>query len=107
MPSKEGSEVKQAKPKRFGRLVFTVAISLGICYLAFLLIQLNAELVRQKAEQQQLQQQLLAVNNENERLSYYSQDENIDTYIEQIARDELDYAKPGERVIYIVPEENG
>ena len=43
------------------------------------------------------------VENENKMLSRYSEEQYKVEYIETIARDKLGYAKPEERIYYIVP----
>lgn len=45
-----------------------------------------------------------AVNEENAQITnYLENDANLKEYIEEIAREKLDYANPDERIYYVVP----
>ena len=62
----------------------------------FAIAQKNEELAKLTA-------QVAEVENENKMLSRYSDEQYKVEYIETIARDKLGYAKPEERIYYIVP----
>lgn len=53
----------------------------------------NKQVTKLQGEVSQLQQ-------ENEELQHFLEDKNHDEYYEKIAREEYNYAKPGERVFY-------
>lgn len=82
-------------------LVPIMAIALGVCLYNFIAIQV--EISQKNSELQQIAAQREVVDAENEMLIRYSKEENKSEYIEEIARDKLGYAKPEERIYYIVP----
>ncbi|HCD70236.1 MAG TPA: septum formation initiator [Ruminococcaceae bacterium] len=51
-----------------------------------------------------LLEQTNSVNEQNAQITnYLENDENLKEYIEDIAREKLDYANPEERIYYVVP----
>lgn len=93
-------EVKTKKNK--GSLLLKIAI---FCFAAFLLMMLVSQFFQISKKQTQLnglkeelrQQQLI---NDELRYDLQSEDTGTDDYAEKVARRELDYVKPGERVFY-------
>ena len=82
-------------------LVPIMAIALGVYLYNFIAVQV--EISQKNSELQQIAAQREVVDAENEMLIRYSKEENKSEYIEEIARDKLGYAKPEERIYYIVP----
>lgn len=101
MPLKLKSEpVSKKKRESF----FTYAVFLLIVgYAAYLLISTQTEISRKQSQYDSLHTQLTELENVNEQLSHYTEEENKAEYMEQIARDKLDYAHPRERIYYIIP----
>jgi cell division protein FtsB len=61
----------------------------------------RAELRRSNEILAALQEQERLVNIDNGQLRRYSDDENLDDYLDRHARDEMGYADPLERVYYV------
>lgn len=90
------------KPKRKSVILFfTLSIILG--FAVFNIVSMQIEIVQKNNELTRINSQLSDINAENEQLEHYLDEENRDEYIEQIARDELDYSYPEERIYYFVP----
>ncbi len=93
-------EVKTKKNK--GSLLLKIAI---VCFAAFLLMMLISQVFQIGKKQtelndlkEQLREQLLI--NDELRYDLEGEDTGTDEYAEKVARRELDYVKPGERVFY-------
>ncbi|MBD5081695.1 MAG: septum formation initiator [Ruminococcaceae bacterium] len=65
---------------------------------------MHEEIRQKEAELELISQQLNDINVQNEQLRHYSSNENRMEYIEQIARDQLDYSHSDETVYYFVPK---
>ncbi len=73
-------------------------------FFVFSLITTNMQIEENKQKYQDLINQTDTVLEENASIErYLTDDANMDEYIEEIARNKLDYANPDERVYYIVP----
>lgn len=93
-------EVKTQKKK--GSVLLVIAV---ICFAAFLLVMLISQFFqigKKQAELNDLKEELRQQQLINEELRYdlQSEDTGTDDYAEKVARRELDYVKPGERVFY-------
>lgn len=79
----------------------------GIIFITFIVYSIISDNVKAREYSQkydELVEQTNAVLEENEQISRYLDDDaNLDEYIEQIAREKLDFANPDERIYYIVP----
>lgn len=62
------------------------------------------EIMQKKAELNEINSSLETILVSNEQLKRYYAEENRKEYIEQIARDQLDYSYPDETVYYFVPK---
>ncbi len=71
----------------------------------FGIITTQIEVSQRNAEFNSLNNEITRVENENKLLSRYLKAEYKVEYIESIARDELGYALPEERVYYIIPKD--
>ena len=95
----------KAKSGKFNKVMLILApllvIALVICVYKFISIQV--EIAQKNEELAKLTAQVAEVENENKMLSSYSDEQYKVEYIETIARDKLGYAKPEERIYYIVP----
>ncbi|MBP1543544.1 MAG: septum formation initiator family protein [Oscillospiraceae bacterium] len=75
-----------------------------IGFIVFSIISTNMKINESKAQYNELVTQTNNVLEENASIErYLGEDANMDQYIEDIARDKLDFATPDERVYYIVP----
>ncbi len=77
-----------------------------ITVLAIVFINIMAmkiEITRKQLELEAINDDLNAINIENEQLKRYCSNENRMDYIEQIARDQLDYSHSDETVYYFIP----
>lgn len=95
----------KAKSGKFNKVMLILApllvIALVICVYNFISIQV--EIAQKNEELAKLTARVAEVENENKMLSRYSDEQYKVEYIETIARDKLGYAKPEERIYYIVP----
>ena len=95
----------KAKSGKFNKVMLILAplliTALVICVYNFITIQV--EISQKKEELAKLTAQVTEVENDNKMLGRYSEDSYKVEYIETIARDKLGYAKPEERIYYIVP----
>ena len=95
----------KAKSGKFNKVMLILAplliTALVICVYNFISIQV--EISQKKEELAKLTAQVTEVVNDNKMLGRYSEDSYKVEYIETIARDKLGYAKPEERIYYIVP----
>lgn len=88
-------EVKKRKIKR--STLLRISLAAFLIYVVVTLIGLQIQINQKQEELETLQQQIMIkeITNENSSADLESGD---DSYIEQIAREKLDYAKPGERI---------
>ena len=95
----------KAKSGKFNKVMLILAplliTALVICVYNFISIQV--EISQKREELAKLTAQVTEVENDNKMLGRYSEDSYKVEYIETIARDKLGYAKPEERIYYIVP----
>ncbi len=68
------------------------------------LVSMQFEIAKKKSELNEINNSLEAVLVSNEQLKRYYAEENRKEYIEQIARDQLDYSYSDETVYYFVPK---
>ncbi len=102
MPENQKLKLKLKKSnKLFIVLVPVFVIALCVCLYNFVAVQV--EISQKNNELENIAAQRDEVENENEMLIRYSKEEYKVDYIENIARDKLGYARPEERVYYIVP----
>lgn len=97
-------KIEEIKPKKKRLtkkyLLLYVAVFGFAVYAAFTIINQNIEISNKKAQLEQLNKQIEVIDIQNDYLSdvkNYTGDE-LDEYIEIIARKDLDYIKNGERV---------
>lgn len=69
-------------------------------YFVVSLVAMNRQIKATKDEIAEIHHQCEVQNAENEKLRSYIESGDIDGYVEEIARDDLGYVKPGERVYY-------
>ncbi|MBO5266782.1 MAG: septum formation initiator family protein [Ruminiclostridium sp.] len=72
-------------------------------YAVVVFVSTQVEIAQKTAEYEELSSKLVQVKTENEQLRRYSSTEYRLDYIEEIARDELDYSYADEKIYYFVP----
>ena len=95
---------KQKSGRRF-RLPFILAIAgfVAVAYAVVNLIAMQVEISQKTAEYEALEDKLYALKTENERLERYTSEEYKMGYVEEIARNELDYSYSDEKIYYFIP----
>lgn len=97
-----------AAPKRRSGFVRVAAFSAFILLAVFVVVSIvssNMKISDYQAQYEELVAQTSAVEDSNDEIRrYLDEDADMDEYIENMARDKLDYARPDERVYYIVPD---
>lgn len=98
-------EVREAAGRNGLVKIFAyIAGTILIGFIVFSIITTNSKINDNKLQYEELVSQTNAVLEENASIERYLHDDaNMDGYIEEIARDKLDFANPDERVYYIVP----
>lgn len=106
-PDVTGSDEPEttAKPanKRTRRLAFValyVVVFIFAIYAVVTLVGLHSQIQERRAELEELQGEITVQEIKNDEMSklYNYTDDEFSDYVEQIARDDLDYVKSGERV---------
>lgn len=100
------SEEAHENKKRHGfvRFLAGAAILVIVVYVAYSIISDNIAIKNDMERYNQLVAETNAIKVKNEQINGYLQnDENLDDYITDIARDKLDYANADERIYYVVP----
>ena len=101
--------MEEVKIKRYkGSLLLKVAVFCFACFKVTMLVGQQISISQKKDELQQLKNELKEQQVVNDELRYDLNEENADNtdYAEKVARRELDYVKPGERVFYNVGGNN-
>ena len=101
--------MEEVKIKRYkGSLLLKVAVFCFTCFMVTMLVGQQISISQKKDELQQLKNELKEQQVVNDELRYDLNEENADNtdYAEKVARRELDYVKPGERVFYNVGGNN-
>ncbi len=96
-----------SKPKsenKHGSLLFYLALATVFIFALVEIISMQVEISKRNAELDSVTNELNNVLVANEQLKRYSSAENQIDYIEQIARDQLDYSYSDETVYYFVPK---
>ena len=93
-----------AKENSTGRskhsIILILAIVAFVCFIAVACVLNYSAAAQNQRKAAEANTQCEKVERENSELSSFLDDENHDEYYERIARDDYDYAKPGERVYY-------
>lgn len=100
--SKEAHENKS----RHGLLRFMVTVALAIVavFVAYSIIKNQIEINENMKRYNALLQETNQVLESNAQINaYLEDDEKLDEYIENIAREKLDYANSNERIFYVIP----
>lgn len=80
-------------------------VVLAIVLVGFVsLVSMQVEITQKNAQYETLTKTVSDLNAKNAQLERYGVDENRMEYIEQIARDQLDYSYPDETIYYFIPQ---
>lgn len=93
----------KSEKKHKSILLRTVLVGV-VAFMLIQIISMQIEIHDRKIELESIDNQLNSVLVSNEQLKRYASDENKMEYIEQIARDQLDYSYSDETVYYFVPK---
>ena len=83
--------------------IFALAAFVVLAYTVVSIVAMQVEIAQKSAEYEQLSDRLYELRTENEVLERYTSEEYRLGYIEDIARDELDYSYADEKIYYFVP----
>ena len=106
MSLKPRSEKAREKQKRHGlvRILAYAALVVMIIYVGFSIISNNIQIRNNKQQLKELTEQTNAIKARNEQITgYLENNKNLEAYIEEIARDKLDFANGDERIFYVIP----
>lgn len=95
---------KQKSEKKNSSMLLYIALTAILVFVLVQVISMQMEISRAKSELDSISNELNTILVANEQLRRYSSDENRMEYIEQIARDQLDYSYSDETVYYFVPK---
>ena len=96
--SKIIKDIKRKKQR--GSLLLKLAIFAFAAYIVFALVNQQVQINEKSQELADLQEQVETqkIKNEDMKHALNADEEETKEYIERVAREDLDYAKPGERV---------
>ena len=106
MSLKQRSQEAHEKKKRRGPVYFlsAVAILLFTGFAVFAVVRDQISIRENTQKYNELVAQTNEINENNEQITAYLEDEEkLKEYIENMARDKLDYANPDERIYYVIP----
>lgn len=89
---------KNAKPKRRFSFILLFSVAVCVCYLIIMWTHQHIEIKEKRQQLEEVSMQCAQQEEENEALSNQISKGVSDEELERIARDELGYVMPGERV---------
>ena len=95
---------KQKYEKKNSSILFYLALAALFVFALVQVISMQMQISQAKSELEGINNELDSILVANEQLRRYSSDENRMEYIEQIARDQLDYSYSDETVYYFIPK---
>lgn len=102
LKSQEAHEKK--KRRGFVYILASIAIILFAVFAVCKVVQDQIKIRENTQRYNELTVQTNKINERNEQIKAYLEDENkLNEYIENLARDKLDYANPNERIYYVIP----
>ena len=102
---RSGEATTPRKKHRVLRAVVFTACVMGVVYVVSSIITTNISIGNYKQQYDELVAQTSAVEDSNDEIRrYLDENADMDEYIEDMARSKLDFAKPDERVYYVVPD---
>ncbi len=101
---KNGMLLKRKSEKKHRRSFFMgLFCAAALIYAVVMLISIQVDIAQKSTEYEELSAKLTRIKTENEQLERYSSNEYRVDYIEEIAREELDYSYSDEKIYYFVP----
>ena len=95
---------KQKSEKKHKRSFFAGLIAVAVLIYAVInLVSIQVSIAQKSTEYDELSSKLSQLKTQNEQLERYANEEYRIDYIEEIARDELEYSYPDEKIYYFVP----
>ena len=88
------------KKKKTYSTILTVAFAALVCYFVIAFIGLQSDIREQKEQIADINAQADVQSADNRELNNFLNDSDLDSYVERIAREELGYVFPDERVYY-------
>lgn len=88
------------KKKKTYSTILTVAFAALVCYFVIAFIGLQSDIREQKEQIADINAQADVQSADNRELNNLLNDSDLDSYVERIAREELGYVFPNERVYY-------
>ena len=107
---RKSQEAHETKNGRRGLVYFlaSVAIILFAVFAVLAVVKDQIEIRENMQRFDELTSQTIEINERNEQIKAYLENEDkLNEYIENMARDKLDYANPNERIYYIIPSGEG
>lgn len=95
---------KRKSEKKNSSVLFYIALAAVFVFALVQVISMQVEISQARSELDSVTDELNGLLVANEQLRRYSSDENRMEYIEQIARDQLDYSYSDETVYYFIPK---
>ncbi len=83
--------------------IFAFAVFVVLVYAVGSLIAMQVEIAQKSSEYEKLSERLYELKTENEQLERYASEEYRLGYVEDIARNELDYSYGDEKIYYFIP----
>ncbi len=94
---------KNEKRFSFIKIIAGAAVLIALVFVVYTVVK-NGIIIKEKTKQyEDLAAQTNEINQKNAQINGYLNGENLDEYIENIARDKFDYANPDERIYYVIP----
>lgn len=109
MSLKRRSEKARENTPRHGfvRILAFAAMIVTVIFVGYTIISDNIQIRNNNERLRQLTIETDAMKARNEQITgYLENDKNLEAYIEEVARDKLDFANGDERIYYVVPAGN-
>lgn len=106
MSLKQVSVKARDNTKRHGIVHFLAAIALSVVavYVVYSIVNNSIQIRESQQKYEELKALTESIEEENEHIQTYLEDDaNLDKYIEDMARDKLDFANSDERIYYVIP----
>ncbi len=93
---------QKSKKNRLGLLLAPVLVLFAVV-MVIGFVSVQVEINVKNAELNAINDEIARIETENQQLARYLKADYKEEYIESIARDELGFARPEERIYYIIP----
>ncbi len=97
-------KARKKKHHSFVGILAGLAVSVVFVFVAYSVINDSIDIRESQKKYEELKKQTEAVEEDNEKIqTYLDNDEYLDKYIEDIAREKFDFANSDERIYYVIP----